>query len=65
MRGLAERLRDRQRRHRPECSLECSFCKKGGHQVEKIIAGPGVYICDECIELCVGIIDEERSQGRT
>jgi ATP-dependent Clp protease ATP-binding subunit ClpX len=39
--------------------LKCSFCGKGQKQVKKLIAGPGVYICDECIELCKEIIDEE------
>src|ERR1700746_1946574 len=39
--------------------LLCSFCGKSQRQVKKLIAGPGVYICDECIDLCNGIIDEE------
>ncbi len=39
--------------------LKCSFCGKTQEQVRKLIAGPNVYICDECIELCAGIIDEE------
>ncbi|WP_462418009.1 ATP-dependent Clp protease ATP-binding subunit ClpX [Kytococcus sp. Marseille-QA3725] len=39
--------------------LTCSFCGKGQKQVRKLIAGPNVYICDECIELCNEIIDEE------
>src|SRR5438874_11836324 len=37
----------------------CSFCGKSQRQVKKLIAGPGVYICDECIDLCNEIIDEE------
>jgi ATP-dependent Clp protease ATP-binding subunit ClpX len=41
-------------------SLKCSFCGKSQKQVIKLIAGPGVYICDECIELCIEIIDEEK-----
>ncbi len=41
--------------------LLCSFCGKSQRQVKKLIAGPGVYICDECIELCNEIIDEELS----
>ena len=41
-------------------ALKCSFCGKSQKQVIKLIAGPGVYICDECIELCVEIIDEEK-----
>jgi ATP-dependent Clp protease ATP-binding subunit ClpX len=39
--------------------LKCSFCGKYQDQVKRLIAGPGVYICDECIELCSEIIDEE------
>ena len=41
--------------------LKCSFCGKSQKQVKKLIAGPGVYICDECIDLCNEIIDEELS----
>ncbi|HZJ28536.1 MAG TPA: ClpX C4-type zinc finger protein, partial [Solirubrobacterales bacterium] len=39
--------------------LLCSFCGKSQRQVRKLIAGPGVYICDECIDLCNEIVDEE------
>ncbi len=39
--------------------LKCSFCGKMQEQVKKLVAGPGVYICDECIELCNEIIEEE------
>jgi len=39
--------------------LKCSFCGKTQKQVKKLIAGPGIYICDECVELCNDIIDEE------
>jgi ATP-dependent Clp protease ATP-binding subunit ClpX len=39
--------------------LKCSFCGKVQDQVQKLVAGPGVYICDECIELCTEIIEEE------
>ena len=39
--------------------LLCSFCGKSQGEVKKLIAGPGVYICDECIELCNDIIAEE------
>ena len=42
--------------------LKCSFCGKVQEQVKKLIAGPGVYICDECIELCNEIIEEELSE---
>ena len=41
-------------------ALKCSFCGKSQKQVIKLIAGPGVYICDECIELCVEIIEEKK-----
>ena len=39
--------------------LKCSFCGKNQDQVKRLIAGPGVYICDECIELCSEIIEDE------
>ena len=39
--------------------LKCSFCGKAQEQVKRLVAGPGVYICDECIELCSEIIGEE------
>src|SRR3712207_8993272 len=39
--------------------LKCSFCGKTQDQVRRLIAGPGVYICDECIELCSEIITDE------
>ena len=39
--------------------LKCSFCGKSQDQVKRLIAGPGVYICDECIELCSEIIADE------
>ena len=43
--------------------LLCSFCGKSQSEVKKLIAGPGVYICDECIELCNDIIAEEYEKG--
>jgi len=43
--------------------LYCSFCGKGQHEVRKLIAGPTVYICDECVELCVDIIGEENKSS--
>lgn len=43
-------------------ALRCSFCGKGQKEVKKLIAGPGVYICDECIDLCNDIIDEEKER---
>lgn len=48
--------RDDERR---EKNVRCSFCQKTQNQVDKLIAGPGVYICDECVELCQNIIDDE------
>jgi ATP-dependent Clp protease ATP-binding subunit ClpX len=43
-------------------SVKCSFCGKAQEQVKKLIAGPGVYICDECVELCMEIVEEEAHQ---
>lgn len=44
-------------------NIQCSFCGKGDHQVRKLIAGPnGVFICDECIDICNEIMDEELSR---
>ena len=46
--------------------LYCSFCGKSQHEVRKLIAGPSVFICDECIELCNDIIrDEVPAEGAT
>jgi ATP-dependent Clp protease ATP-binding subunit ClpX len=44
--------------------LKCSFCGKSQKQVQQLIAGPGVYICDECVELCNEIIDERQSESK-
>lgn len=44
-------------------ALHCSFCGKGQKEVKKLIAGPGVYICDECIDLCTDIITEEQAKS--
>ena len=44
--------------------IRCSFCGKAQDQVKKLIAGPGVYICDECVELCSEIIEEEFKEER-
>ncbi len=44
---------------RPGDALTCSFCGKTQQQVLKLIAGPGVYICDECVDLCCEIIEQE------
>ena len=40
-------------------TLYCSFCGKSQHEVRKLIAGPNVFICNECVELCMDIIREE------
>lgn len=42
-----------------EKNVKCSFCGKSQDTVKKIVAGPGVYICDECISLCKNIIEED------
>jgi len=44
-------------------TISCSFCGKTQDQVKKIVAGPGVYICNECIDLCKEIIDEELNEA--
>src|SRR5215471_14485977 len=48
-----ERSDDRRRHTR------CSFCGKGQEQVRKLVAGPGVYICDQCIDLCQEVLEED------
>ena len=48
-----------------DAHLKCSFCGKSQDQVRKLIAGPGVYICDECIDLCNEILDEELLGNQT
>ncbi len=53
-----------ERRRGPSDQLRCSFCGRGESRVGRLIAGPGVYICDECVEFCNEILEEERSQGR-
>ena len=63
MKGLLDRKQWEQLRR--SGLLKCSFCSRYERDVGKLICGPGVAICDECIELCNEIIEEERSQGRT
>lgn len=46
-------------------SLHCSFCGKSQHEVKKLIAGPSVYVCDECVDLCNDIIREEAERNKT
>src|SRR5699024_12353437 len=43
--------------------FKCSFCGKSQKQVQQLIAGPGVYICDECVELCNEIIEERMAEA--
>src|SRR6202046_1806940 len=45
--------------------LYCSFCGKSQHEVKKLIAGPSVFICDECIDLCNDIIRDEAASGES
>jgi ClpX C4-type zinc finger protein len=60
--GIAERKLNKSRSSRPtRC---CSFCGKSEHKVRKLVAGPAVLICDECVELCVDIIREENKSAR-
>ena len=51
--------------HGQDGQLTCSFCGKAQEDVKKLIAGPAVYICDECIELCKDIVAEETSSGQS
>ena len=46
-----------------EKTLYCSFCGKSQHEVKKLIAGPSVFVCDECIDLCNEIIRDELPAG--
>lgn len=56
----AERERDEARRALQKVSpIHCSFCGKNQHEVEQMIAGPRVFICDGCVDLCVDIIREK------
>src|SRR5713101_5545976 len=43
-------------------TVRCSFCLKPGPEVDKLIAGPGIYICDECVGLCVGILESATAE---
>ncbi|RUQ38760.1 MAG: AAA family ATPase, partial [Candidatus Competibacteraceae bacterium] len=55
--------RDRSDRSDDDKLLYCSFCGKSQHEVRKLIAGPNVFICDECVELCNDIIREEMEEN--
>ena len=52
-------MSDERSKNKDEKLLYCSFCGKSQHEVRKLIAGPSVFICDECVELCNDIIREE------
>ena len=45
-----------------QAQLKCSFCGKSSEQAERLIAGPGVYICDHCVEICNEILRKHREQ---
>ncbi len=51
--------------YRPEELLSCSFCGKSQNDVRKLIAGPGVYVCNECIDICNEIINDDEQQAST
>src|SRR5438876_9568852 len=44
-------------------TLHCTFCSKSQHEVRKLISGPTVFICDECVELCMDIVSEENKSS--
>jgi ATP-dependent Clp protease ATP-binding subunit ClpX len=52
-------MSDERSKNKDEKLLYCSFCGKSQHEVRKLIAGPSVFICDECVDLCNDIIREE------
>ncbi|MBX9697056.1 MAG: ATP-dependent Clp protease ATP-binding subunit ClpX, partial [Alphaproteobacteria bacterium] len=54
---------DKENQETTKETLHCSFCGKSQHEVRKLIAGPNVFICDECVDLCIEIIREEGGVG--
>jgi hypothetical protein len=44
-----------------EMTTRCSFCLKQAHEIDKLIAGPGIYICNQCVQKCIEILDEAAS----
>ena len=58
-------MNDQTNEGKNKTTLYCSFCGKSQHEVKKLIAGPTVFICDECVELCMDIIKEEHKSTRT
>ncbi len=53
----------RAKRERTDPTLYCSFCGKSQHEVRKLIAGPTVFICDGCVDLCSGIVHKDEPKG--
>ena len=51
----------RKKKSGPTVVIRCSFCNKSQHDVKKMIAGPDVRICDECVDICMGILNEEQA----
>jgi ATP-dependent Clp protease ATP-binding subunit ClpX len=49
--------------HRKDKVLRCSFCNRSQRDVQKLIAGPNVYICDECVTICNRILAEHQAEG--
>jgi hypothetical protein len=60
--NLAQRIVERQRD--PSDQRRCSFCKRSERRVGRLIAGPGVHICDSCVEFCNEILEEGQRGGR-
>ncbi|NTX05962.1 hypothetical protein HUA74_22155 [Myxococcus sp. CA051A] len=56
-----DKIADATRKFDPGINVQCSFCEKYQREVRKLIAGPNVFICDECVGLCNDVINEERS----
>ncbi|MBO0731047.1 MAG: hypothetical protein J2P57_17455 [Acidimicrobiaceae bacterium] len=57
---MAKAMDERERQRR---NSRCSFCGKTYPQVRKLVAGPGVYICDQCVELCNDVLREDAASG--
>ncbi len=56
--GALTKLADLARALRPRSGLGCSFCGKRADEVERLVAGPSVYICDTCIKACVAVLEQ-------
>ncbi|NTX52792.1 hypothetical protein HR086_15825 [Myxococcus sp. CA039A] len=57
------RITDTSRDYRVGANLQCSFCEKYQYEVRHLIAGPNVFICDECVGLCNDVIQEEKKRA--